>query len=323
MSITWFKLHHELPDDIKLRRFTPQEKWAWVALLCLASKGSDRGKIAADNDDIGEYCEFNCTQDWLYFRDKLIAKGMLEIDSDGNLSVLHWEERQYDGPSAKPDAVKARVAKHRAKKKAEKEEGGNAPVTSGNADVTTQIRLDTDQIRLDPEDPSLSSGSNAEQKKEFEPSEREAALPFVQNLPQGLFPTRAPIAIPVTPTFQGPWGVGCTPAQVQFDEWLQSEATKKGMRDPSAYAFKIIDSIAKGGPTGKWSEFLSATGQAPAATDPTSAWADELRCRLAKDSDHTMVGRAWCNESEGQERVRRRQFLTQFLKEYVHAKQAS
>ena len=122
MSMTWFKLHHDLPDDIKLRRFAPQEKWAWVVLLCLASKSSTRGIIHADDDDIAEYCEFNCTQDWLYYRDKLIAKGMLEIDASGGLAILHWADRQYDKPSDRPEAVKARVDKHRAKQKAVKEQ---------------------------------------------------------------------------------------------------------------------------------------------------------------------------------------------------------
>lgn len=158
MSYKWFKLHHDMPDDIKLRRFTIQEKWAWVTLLCLASKSSTRGIIYADDDDISDYCEFNCTQDWLYYRDKLIAKGMLEINQDGNISILHWEDRQYDKPSDRPEAVRERVARSRAKKKEEKdkreESQSNAQVTPcnalqtrSNADVTPQTRLE--EIRLD------------------------------------------------------------------------------------------------------------------------------------------------------------------------------
>lgn len=291
MSITWFKLHHELPDDIKLRRFTPQEKWAWVALLCLASKGSDRGKIAADNDDIGEYCEFNCTQDWLYFRDKLIAKGMLEIDPDGKLSVLHWEERQYDRPSAKPEAVKARVAKHRAKKKAEKETESNAGVTPSNADETIQIRLDPDQIQIrsDPEDLSLPSRSDAETEKDEvreseiatltepdpnpKPSPQEPPLPVQPTAPDrltgasgenvpppaapvhDLFSRRGmPLAVPIQAQFSGPWGQGYTDELKGFEDWLR--ATKaKDKHDPSAWIGVVVDRIAKGGSRSLWDEF--------------------------------------------------------------------
>lgn len=144
MAITWFKLHHDLPDDIKLRRFTSQEKWAWVALLCLASKSTERGVITADNDDIADYCEFNCTQDWLYYRDKLITKGMLEFNRNGNLCVTHWQDRQYEKPSDRPESVRERVRKHRAKKKSVDETPCNALQTPCNADETPQIRLDTD-----------------------------------------------------------------------------------------------------------------------------------------------------------------------------------
>lgn len=144
MSYTWFKLHHDLPGDIKLRRFTPQEKWAWVALLCLASQSRNRGVIDADDEDIADYCEFSTSQDWLYYRDKLIAKGMIEIGPDGNLHIVHWEQRQYDKPSDRPEAVKERVKKHRAKKKQAQKQGDetlcNALQTPSNANVTPQIR---------------------------------------------------------------------------------------------------------------------------------------------------------------------------------------
>jgi len=149
MTYTWFKLHHDLPGDIKIRMFTPQEKWAWVALLCLASQGKDRGEIAADNDDIAGYCEFNCTQDWLYFRDKLISKGMIEFSGTGALKIVHWNDRQYGKPSDRPEAIRKRVSNHRKRKKTDSETPCNALHPSSNADVTPQIRLDTDQIRLD------------------------------------------------------------------------------------------------------------------------------------------------------------------------------
>jgi len=155
MSYTWFKLHHDLPDDIKLRKFTPQEKWAWVALLCLASKATpERGVVDAEDADIADYCEFNSTQDWLYYRDKLISKGMLEISPFGKLLILHWEDRQYQKPSDAPNAVKTRVKKHRERKKQSSETPCNALHSICNADETPQTRSDTE---LDPEFLSSSS----------------------------------------------------------------------------------------------------------------------------------------------------------------------
>jgi hypothetical protein len=142
-----------MPDDIKLRRFTPQEKWAWVVLLCLASKSGDRGTILADDDDIADYCEFNSTQDWLYYRDKLIAKGMLEITPNGSLSILHWSDRQYDNPSSKPEATRERKRRQRARQK----DLSPADVTTMSRDVTTSHATDTD-TDTDP-DPEVTSNS--------------------------------------------------------------------------------------------------------------------------------------------------------------------
>ena len=171
MSYTWFKLHHELPDDIKLRRFTPQEKWAWVVLLCLASKGKTRGVIDADDDDIAEYCEFNSTQDWLYFRDKLIAKGMLEIGGSGCLEILHWKDRQYDKPSDRPEAVNARVRKHRESKKAKQAKQSETPCNAlpspCNADETPQTRSDK----------TRSDKTRSEEKRSEEIKEQECVVP--------------------------------------------------------------------------------------------------------------------------------------------------
>jgi hypothetical protein len=270
MSYTWFKLHHDLPDDIKLRRFTAQEKWAWVALLCLASKEKTRGHITAEDEDIAEYCEFNSPQDWLYYRDKLIAKGMLEINGDGNLSILHWEDRQYDKPSDKPEAVKARVSKHRAAKKAAKkvsETPCNALQTQGNADVTPQTRLDTDQTRQEEiRKESLRSNPEGEARENqallVEQPQMSAPIPAPD-----IFARRGmPQVVTVQAQFQGPWGVGYTDELKAFEKWLLSTKAK-GKTDPSAWMAAVVTGIAKGGSRALWDEFERSTAPTP-ATQP-------------------------------------------------------
>jgi hypothetical protein len=147
-------LHHEIIDDIKIRRFSAQEKWAWIVLLSLASKSSDRGKITADNEDLADYCEFNSTQDWLYYRDKLITKGMIEINATGGLTIVHWNDRQAKKPSDDPSRVKERVTRSRAKRKSEAASHSQEDVTrykvlqvECNADVSPQKRERSDQNR--------------------------------------------------------------------------------------------------------------------------------------------------------------------------------
>jgi len=186
MTMTWFKVHHEIIDDIKIRRFTAQEKWAWIVLLSLASKSSDRGKITADNEDLADYCEFNCTQDWLYYRDKLITKGMIEINATGGLTIVHWDDRQAKKPSDDPTRVKERVAKSRARRKSEAASQSQEDVTrykaiqaECNADVTPQKRerLDQSISELDQEKEISFAQENNLENLQVDPQDSGISLP--------------------------------------------------------------------------------------------------------------------------------------------------
>jgi hypothetical protein len=153
MSMTWLKLHHDIIHDIKLRRFTPQEKWAWVIILVLASENSDRGRIEADDEDLADICEFNSTQDWLYFKDKLRAKGMIE-QVPGSLKVTNWEKRQYSSPSDKPEATRERKRKQRAKQKPDPISEGmshHEHVTSMSRACHEIDKIQSIDLDLDPE----------------------------------------------------------------------------------------------------------------------------------------------------------------------------
>lgn len=115
MAMTWFKLHHELPGDYKLSKFSSQQKWAWIVLLCLASSSKERGTIpTTDEEGIAEHCDFDSLQDFQFFVDKLRQKGMIE-PVEGGIKITNWADRQKVKPSDEPEAVKARVDKHRGK----------------------------------------------------------------------------------------------------------------------------------------------------------------------------------------------------------------
>lgn len=122
MTMTWFRLYHDLPNDRKLRRFSPQQKWAWVVILCLASENKERGQVTGEDDsDVADYCGFECVQDYLYFLDKLRQKDMI-TPIEGGFKITHWDDRQYTKPSDKPEATKIRKQRQREKEKAKKEE---------------------------------------------------------------------------------------------------------------------------------------------------------------------------------------------------------
>lgn len=186
----WLKLHHDIIADIKLRRFSPAEKWAWVVILCLASQSTKRGIVTADPEDVAEACEFNNFQDWLYFRDKLVAKGMVELTSDG-LLVCNFAERQYDNPSDAPDETRERKARQRAREKAAQAQAEKAGVTSSHEqsrgcheDVTTQIRGEEnrseekrEEKNLEPPNPPAGGGHEAQKKAEPATAKRSKPRP--------------------------------------------------------------------------------------------------------------------------------------------------
>jgi hypothetical protein len=168
-TMKWFRLYHDLPNDRKLRRFNPQQKWAWVVILCLASESGDRGYIRdADDADTADYCGFESTQDYLFFLDKLRQKGMIE-PVEGGIKIAHWDERQHIPPSASKEATRERKRKQRAKHQEAEEQSISGyesvaaqaeekrhvvtprDVTSSPRDVTTTEQIRSDQkISVDP-----------------------------------------------------------------------------------------------------------------------------------------------------------------------------
>jgi hypothetical protein len=161
MAYAWLKLHHDVISDVRLCRFTVQEKWAYVVLMVLASSGEERGLIEADDEDLAHQCSFGSPQDFLYYKDKLRAKGLIEF-SPGGIRITNWEARQGKSPSDSPEATRERKRKQRAKTAA-KIGGQNTDaavetlvshedVTRCHEDVTRQTRSEetrSDQKRLD------------------------------------------------------------------------------------------------------------------------------------------------------------------------------
>jgi hypothetical protein len=154
----WFRLYHDLPSDRKLRRFTVQQKWAWIVLLCLASDSAPRGVIVGeDEDDIADYCGFESTQDYQYFLDKLRQRGMIEPIPNG-IKISKWDERQFES-----DSSSARVARHRAAKnnapetlqEASQERDSIAPenreqIQKSESDPESETKPEKRQVFLDP-----------------------------------------------------------------------------------------------------------------------------------------------------------------------------
>ncbi|HPL30073.1 MAG TPA: phage replisome organizer N-terminal domain-containing protein [Anaerolineae bacterium] len=153
MAYPWFRAYSEMLHDPKIKRMTPEQRWVWVGLLCLASDSDERGVIelapgvAYELDDFEAALDVDvatidaCLQ-------KAVQLNMIKYDGT-KLIIVNWERRQYDNPSDVPERTRARQRKHReATRDAEAcHERAAGSVTSASRDVTTQTRLDTESDR--------------------------------------------------------------------------------------------------------------------------------------------------------------------------------
>src|SRR5262245_1616354 len=131
----WFKMHSEARNDKKLATLPDAQRWVWFCLMCLASENkAARGTIPPMKPRLlaievagGDESLLDETIP------ALIDLDILDTQDDGSLVFLHWAERQYDKPSDRPDAVRERVTRYRARKNEVKRD-----VTRSNA--TEQIQ---------------------------------------------------------------------------------------------------------------------------------------------------------------------------------------
>jgi hypothetical protein len=139
----WFRLYHDLPSDRKLRKFSPQEKWAWVCLLCFASQNTIRGEVVGEDEDIlAEDCGFGSVQDFRYYLDKLRAKGLIEQINNG-FKIVNWKKLQYAS-----DSSGERVRRHRQQKcnvtETLPQQPSNVSVTPPDTDTDTDPDTNSD-----------------------------------------------------------------------------------------------------------------------------------------------------------------------------------
>ena len=164
MTMDWFRMFHNLPNDRKIRRFSVAQRWAWVCLHCAASESKERGTILMgneDQEDLADYCGFEALQDFQFFLDKLRQKGMIDPVENG-FRISDWDEKQYTKPSDKPEATRER--KRRQRERSKESEQGMSRVTSAGQRVMSR-HTDTDP---DP-DPDPDPDSDPDQEKTPKP----------------------------------------------------------------------------------------------------------------------------------------------------------
>jgi 5-methylcytosine-specific restriction endonuclease McrA len=95
-KMTWFKFDHDFIRDIRIKRFSLPERWAFICLLCLASDSKQSGIIEGDDEDIAFECGYESSDkyfEWEDFKEKLVKKRFITILGNGNISINQWDEK--------------------------------------------------------------------------------------------------------------------------------------------------------------------------------------------------------------------------------------
>jgi hypothetical protein len=134
--VNWIKLFYEARSDIKLKKLTSDQFRVWFNLLLFAAEQEDRGLIVADDFYLLALEVSDENEDLLRETLALLLKLKMISWSDQEgvhiVEFLHFEERQYEKPSDKPESVRERVRRHREAKKA----SSQSDVTPMKRDVT-------------------------------------------------------------------------------------------------------------------------------------------------------------------------------------------
>lgn len=120
----WFRFYVEALGDRKIRRFTPAQRWLWVAILGCARSSPVPGTLlvsgesAVDDHDLADIAGMPA-RDVARAMPLFESAGMIQRTATGAWVVVKWNERQYES-----DDITERTRKHRSK-----ERDRNVPTT--------------------------------------------------------------------------------------------------------------------------------------------------------------------------------------------------
>jgi hypothetical protein len=156
MNRPWFRMHAEAVDDEKLRLLAFEDRWHFVALLCLKAQGTLDSDAPRMEQRIALKLGLQLPQ-----LDEL-KRRLLEIRLiDETFQPVSWGKRQYES-----DTSTERVRAHRAKVAAEKQlaeiKGGTGVQRRGNVSVTPseQNRAEAEQSRAERRARDVSRGTS-------------------------------------------------------------------------------------------------------------------------------------------------------------------
>jgi DnaD/phage-associated family protein len=119
-KMPWLKLYTEIRTDPKMQSLSDLEFRTWINILCLSAESKVRGIICIE-EGLAYPIEglartlFISTDELTSCLNKFQKLRMIDLDEDGIIEVIHFDDRQYEKPSDKPEEVAKRAKKHRLK----------------------------------------------------------------------------------------------------------------------------------------------------------------------------------------------------------------
>lgn len=197
MAKPWLKLWTETIRDRKLRRISPDMRWCWIALLCLAGESDQEGRLQFSpnepmtDDDFADGCGIDLST-WLEAKSYFLRMGMIELEGQ-TVHICAWQKRQ-----ASPDPTAAQ----RMREWRERNVTRNETVTLQNLDtvtVTQMLRVEAEaEAEVDSKESSVVKSERAHKAPPHTPKTKtpkppaEPPPPAIQALHEivGIYPPK-------------------------------------------------------------------------------------------------------------------------------------
>lgn len=127
MANQWFRMYGEFATDPKVQMLSEANQRRYIMLLCLRCSNGD---VTLHDDEIAFQLRIS-SEEWAATKAVLLGKKLITEDS----RPTAWDKRQYLS-----DSSAARVAAHRAKKKADKKRACNVTETPPDTDTDTEVK---------------------------------------------------------------------------------------------------------------------------------------------------------------------------------------
>jgi len=150
-ALPWFRVYHRMVDDERLRLLAFEDRWHFVAVLCLKADG-------LIDDQRGDLWERRLalklglqTRELEELQRRLMGVGLIDA---------YWQPVKWDELQQRSDSSTERTRKYRERQKEQQEQGCDDVKRHGDVTVTPQIR--EDKIREEEPKGSRASGDTPE-----------------------------------------------------------------------------------------------------------------------------------------------------------------